>query len=155
MALACGFFAGYSQTGTCHDCSIPSFGAVTLYQVLQPGSTFGFGMEAGSWNKKNTSRFSVFLGAKMQWFNQTQNISKIDGSGDKTRFAVYAKGQFEILKRFYAELSPELVDLASFDANAGLRYVIPVTRNLALGIEPSYLVVEKQYLLNLDIHFAL
>ncbi len=155
FVLAGAFFAGYAQTGTCKDCSIPSFGAITVYQVLQPGSLVGFGFEGGTWNKKSTSRFSVFLGAKMQWFNQTPNPSKEDNSGEKTRFAVYAKGQFEVLKRFYIELSPELVNLSSFDAAVGLRYVIPVTRYLALGLEPSYLVVDKQYVVNLNVHFAL
>src|SRR5215467_12385319 len=53
---------------SCKDCFVPSFGAITIYHVAQPGSNFGFGFEGGSWNKE-LSRFSYFVGAKMQWFN--------------------------------------------------------------------------------------
>src|ERR1700733_14414180 len=53
-----------SQATSCCD---QSFGEVTLYYSVQPGSTFGFGMEGGNWNKE-ASRFSYFLGTRMQWY---------------------------------------------------------------------------------------
>jgi hypothetical protein len=154
MICLLSYLTGHSQLKDCKDCDIPSFQSVTMYYIGQPHSSFGFGMEAGKWNK-NESRFSYFLGARMQWFRLDPNSAKFSNSADNVRFSVYLKGQVRIVNRFYLELSPMFVNLTSFDAAIGLRYSYPLSDVIGIGIEPTYLAVQKEYSLNANIHFAL
>lgn len=144
----------HGQTKECRDCDISSFQAVTFYYIGQPHSSFGFGMEAGKWNKDD-SRFSYFLGARMQWFKLDPNSTKFNNVADNVRFSAYLKGQVRIVNRLYMEVSPMLVNLTNFDAAVGLRYAYPLSEVIGIGIEPTYLFVQKEYLLNANIHFAL
>jgi len=144
----------HSQSKECKDCDIPSFQSATIYYIGQPHSSFGFGIEAGKWNKSD-SRFSYFLGARMQWFRLDPNSAKFNNVADNVRFSAYVKGQVRIVNRFYLEVSPMLVNLTSFDAAIGLRYSYPLSDVIGIGIEPTYSVVQKEYLLNANIHFAL
>src|SRR5207244_3285630 len=121
--------------------------------VVQSGSVLGFGLEAGKWNKEE-SRFSYFLGTKMQWFRPTE-ASKLGNSADDLRFSVYVKGQFEILNRLYIVASPQFVNLCSFETGLGLRYSYPLSSSIGVGIEPTYSIIGRQYSLNTNIHFAL
>ncbi len=141
-----------AQTGDCSDCPL-SFGSITVYHTLQQGSNMGFGFEAGMWNKEE-NRFSYFMGAKMQWL-QASAENKKENSAENIRYSVYVKGQFEVVNRFYVNAAPEFVNLSSFEARVGLRYVLPLTKTIGLGIEPGYSFVQKQYSLNTNIHFAL
>ena len=136
------------------DCS-PSFGALSVYDVLQPGSTFGFGLEAGKWNK-DAARFSYFLGTKMQWMQQGEGLSKANGAyQENTRFTLYVKGQFRIVNRFYLVVSPGFVNLSAFETTAGLRYVFPISRVIGIGLEPSYSIVQQKFSINTNLHIAL
>ena len=146
--------SGIAQLKDCPDCYIPSFQAFTAYYILQPGSDFGFGFEAGKWNK-DASRFSYFLGAKLQWFQLDPNSDKFNNGANNIRFAVYMKGQARIVDRLYFELTPQFVDLNYFDIGLGMRYTYPLSESVGIGIEPTYLVFQKEYSLNANIHFAL
>lgn len=148
------YSTAFSQLKDCPECVVPSFQAFTIFYTLQPGSTFGFGFEAGKWNK-DASRFSYFLGGKLQWFQLNPNSDKFNNSADNIRFSVYMKGQARVVDRLYFELSPEFVNLSSFDLGFGLRYIYPLSESLGIGIEPTYSIVQKEYSLNANIHFAL
>lgn len=143
-----------AQLKDCPDCYVPSFQAFTFYYILQPGSDFGFGFEAGKWNK-DASRFSYFLGTKLQWFQFDPNSDKYNNSANNIRFSVYIKGQARVVDRLYFELTPQFVDLNFFDVGLGLRYTYPITESIGIGIEPTYLVAQKEYSMNANIHFAL
>jgi len=145
-------FSGNAQSGTCRDCFVPSFGAITLYHVTQPGTNFGLGFEAGCWNK-DESRFSYFMGAKFQWFSSSADKSQ--NNADKIHYSLYVKGQFEVINRLYIVVAPAFVNLSSFETQAGIRYVFPITKFIGVGLEPGYSIVQKQYSLNTNIHFAL
>ncbi|MFI5155530.1 MAG: hypothetical protein ACHQEM_05070, partial [Chitinophagales bacterium] len=67
----------------------------------------------------------------------------------------YLKGQARLVDRLYFELTPEFVNLTSFDLGLGLRYTYPLSESLGIGIEPTYSMVQKEYSLNANIHFAL
>jgi hypothetical protein len=137
------------------DCCIPAFGSITLYHSYQPGSVIGFGMEAGKWNKE-ASRFSYFLGTKLQWIENSESSAKSgEESKYNSRFSLYMKGQFRIIDRLYLVVSPTFVNLSSFETGAGLRYVLPISRVIGIGLEPTYSLVEKQFSINTNIHFAL
>src|SRR5580765_6312224 len=75
IALFFSISSASAQSGKCSDCFVSSFGAITVYHVAQPGTNFGFGFEAGSWNK-DESRFSYFIGTKMQWFKSSSDKSE-------------------------------------------------------------------------------
>ena len=152
IALLFSFFSGNAQSGDCRDCFVSSFGAITLYHVAQPGTNFGFGFEAGSWNK-DESPFSYFLGTKMQWFKSTTDKSQ--SNVDKIHYSFYVKGQYEVVNRLYVIVAPAFVNLSSFEAEAGVRYVFPLTKFIGVGLEPGYSFVQRQYSLNTNIHFAL
>jgi hypothetical protein len=145
-------FSGNAQSGKCGDCFVSSFGAITVYHVAQSGTNFGFGFEAGSWNK-NESPFSYFIGSKMQWFKSSGD--KNENIADKIRYSVYVKGQYEVINRLYVVVAPAFVNLSSFETQAGIRYVFPLSKFIGVGLEPGYSFVQKQYSLNTNIHFAL
>jgi hypothetical protein len=145
---------GIAQLKDCRDCYVPSFQAFTAYYILQPGSDFGFGFEAGKWNK-DASRFSYFLGSKLQWFQLNPNSDKFKDDAKNIRFTVYMKGQARVVDRLYFELTPQFVDLNFFDIGLGMRYTYPLSESVGIGIEPTYLVVQKEYSMNANIHFAL
>jgi hypothetical protein len=147
-------FSSFSvKAQSCKDCFVPSFGAITIYHVAQPGSNFGFGFEAGSWNKEQ-SRFSYFVGSKMQWFNSSADKPD-NNSTENIRFSFYIKGQVEVVNRLYIVAAPEFVNLTSFEARAGVRYIFPISNLIGIGVEPGYSFVQKQVSLNTNIHFAL
>ena len=154
MLLALKASSSMAQLKDCPDCYVPSFQAFTIYYTLQPGSDFGFGFEAGKWNK-DASRFSYFLGAKLQWFQYNPNSDKFDNIANNIRFTAYMKGQARIVDRLYFELTPQFVDLNFFDVGLGIRYTYPISESMGIGIEPTYLVVQKEYSMNVNMHFAL
>jgi len=152
IALLFSSFSVTAQSGKCGDCFVSSFGAITLYHVAQGGTNFGFGFEAGSWNK-NESPFSYFIGTKMQWFKSSGD--KDENMAEKIRYSVYVKGQYEVINRLYVVVAPAFVNLSSFETQAGIRYVFPLSKFVGVGLEPGYSFIQKQYSLNTNIHFAL
>lgn len=152
MFLFSGFLARSQANAT--NCCESSFGEVTLYYSVQPGSTTGFGMEGGNWNKES-SRFSYFLGTKMQWYQQSVSGDKINSSNNFINFYLYVKGQYKIVDELYIIATPQLLNLTSFDFAPGLRYVFPIANGLGVGLEPSYSIIQKQFTLNANIHIAL
>jgi hypothetical protein len=147
-----GLFAKSQANAT--NCCEQSFGEVTLYYTVQPGSTFGFGMEGGNWNKES-SRFSYFLGTKMFWYRQAIDGDKISSNNNFINFYLYVKGQYRILDELFIVASPQMVNLNSFDFSPGLRYVFPLGNGMGIGLEPSYSIVQKQFALSGNIHIAL
>jgi hypothetical protein len=151
--FACSSLLAKSQANATNCCD-GSFAAVTLYYSVQPGSTLGFGMEGGNWIKES-SRFSYFLGARMQWYQQSIPGDKIITNNDFTNFYLYVKAQYRIVDELYIVASPQFVNLNSFDFAPGLRYVFPIANGFGLGLEPSYSIVQKQFNLNANVHIAL
>ena len=151
--LFCYGFA-QAQDKTCKECSIPGFESVTFYYVAQPHSNFGFGMEAGHWNKEE-SRLSYFLGTKLQWFQWDPNSEKYSNRAENIHFSVYIKGQVQLVDRLYFIASPQMLNLSLFEMAAGLRYVFPISDVIGVGLEPTYSIMQKEGSLNLNVHFAL
>jgi len=148
------FFVSHAQLKDCKDCSISSFQSVTMYYIVQPGSSFGFGLEAGQWNKEG-SRFSYFLGSKMQWFRTDPGSDKFNNNANNLRFSFYLKGQAKIVNKLYLVVTPQFVNLSTFETGLGLRYTYPLSEVIGIGVEPIYSIINKEYSLNANIHLAL
>ena len=138
----------------CGACSIPSFAALTVYHTWQSGPAMGIGMEAGKW-KKDAGKFSYFLGTEMFWSEKTENNPKTTVNSKELIISFYWKGQYKIANRFYLIAQPEIVNLSSFEMRTGIRYVMPLTKIIGIGLEPGYSLIKKQWSLNTNVHFAL
>jgi hypothetical protein len=136
------------------DCCDPDFGSATLYYSVQAGSPIGFGVEAGQWNKEK-SRFSYFLGSRLQWFQETLDQTKPSNTDQTAKFYLYMKGQMRVVSGLYLVVAPELVNLSTLDATTGIRFVIPVGQIMGIGLEPTYSIVSRQFSFNTNFHFAL
>lgn len=154
MILVSFFQINVAKSQNCKLCSIPSFPSVTVYQSIQ-GNGIGFGAEAGTWNK-DASRFSYFVGTSMIWMNdKQQNGEKVMSSAKQVQLSFYLKGQYRLASQLYVIAAPGIVDLSTFDLKTGLRYVIPITSIIGIGLEPSYSLNQKQFVFNTNLHFAL
>lgn len=139
----------------CSACSIPSFPALTVYHAFQSGPAMGLGIEAGNW-KKDAGKFSYFLGMEILWPEQKETKLKTsDVISNELMISFYWKGQYKITNRLYLIAQPEVIDFSSFDLRTGIRYVMPLTKNIGIGLEPGYSLVNKQVSLQTNIHFAL
>jgi hypothetical protein len=87
--------------------------------------------------------------------NPKKESPKITGSSRELIFSFYWKGQYKIANHFYLVGQPELVNLSLFEMRTGIRYVIPITKIIGVGLEPGYSLIRKQWSLNTNIHFAL
>src|SRR4030095_14045942 len=143
------------KSQNCDLCTIPSFPSLTVYQVFQAGHGMGFGVEAGTWNK-DAGKFSYFIGTSMVW-SETNNLDiKTSTSSQKQALlSFYLKGQYKLSKHLYVIATPGIINLSFFELQTGLRYVVPVTRVIGLGIEPAYAFNQKQFALNANLHIAL
>jgi hypothetical protein len=138
----------------CNTCEVPAFAAITVYHVLQSGPAMGFGIEAGKW-KKDAGKFSYFLGTSLVWSTKVQNDRK-EAAGMRENFiSFYWKGQYQVANRFYLIGQPELVNLSSFELRAGLRYVVPLTKGVGIGLEPGYALIRRDFSIHTNIHFSL
>jgi hypothetical protein len=142
------------KSQNCNQCTIPSFPSVTVYQAFQTGHGMGFGVEAGNW-KKDAGKFSYFIGTSMVWAQNSESKIKTGGSQNQTLLSFYVKGQYKLTKHLYAIVAPGIVNLSYFDVQTGLRYVLPVSRVIGIGMEPAYAFNQKQFLVNVNLHFAL
>jgi hypothetical protein len=139
----------------CSACSIPSFAALTVYHTIQTGPGMGFGIEAGKWTK-DAGKFSYFLGTEILWSaNRERSLKGPDNNSKDQMISFYWKGQYKIANRFYLIVQPELANLSSFEMRTGIRYVMPLTKIIGIGLEPGYSFIEKQWSLNTNVHFAL
>jgi hypothetical protein len=145
--------SGSLKSQNCNQCSIPGFAALTVYQSFQTNHGMGFGVEAGTWNKE-ASRFSYFIGTSMIWtgFNTE---SKTSTTEKQALLSFYVKGQYQLSKHLYFVAAPGITDLSFFELQTGLRYVVPLTRIIGIGVEPAYAFNQKQFLVNANMHFAL
>jgi hypothetical protein len=144
------------RSQTCTSCCLSAFPVVTVYQTIQTGHGLGVGVEAGNW-KKDAGKFSYFLGTNMVWGSQNLN-SNIKGqttSASQMLLTLYVKGQYKLTDHLYVVASPGIVNLSYFDLQTGLRYVIPVSKVVGIGIEPAYSFNQKVFLLNANLHIAL
>ena len=114
----------------------------------------GFGVEAGTWNK-DAGKYSSFIGTSLVWADNTNSNEKISGSQKQLLMSFYYKGQYKLTKHLYVVAAPGIVNLSYFEFQTGLRYVVPVTRLIGIGIEPAYAFNQKQLVMNLNLHFAL
>jgi hypothetical protein len=114
----------------------------------------GFGVEAGSW-KKDAGKFSYFIGTSMVWAGNTSPENKTETSQKQVLLSLYVKGQYKLTKHLYVVASPGIVNLSYFELQAGFRYVVPLTRVIGIGIEPAYAFIQKQLVMNANLHFAL
>ena len=142
------------KSQNCNLCSIPSFPTVTVYQAFQTGHGMGFGLEAGTWNK-DAGKFSYFIGTSMVWAKDNHSDLKTSTSQKQALLSFYLKGQYKLSNHLYVIAAPGIVNLSYFELQTGLRYVVPVTRVIGIGIEPAYAFNQKQFLINANLHFAL
>lgn len=153
LLIGCFVFSN-AKSQNCNQCVIPSFPSVTVYQAFQTGHGIGFGVEAGNW-KKDAGKFSYFIGTSMVWAQNPGSKIKTDNSQNQTLLSFYVKGQYKLTKHLYAVVAPGIVNLSNFEVQTGLRYVLPVSRVIGVGIEPAYAFNQKQFLVNVNLHFAL
>jgi hypothetical protein len=153
LFISC-FGIGLAKGQNCNQCVIPSFPSVTVYQAFQTGHGIGFGVEAGNW-KKDAGKFSYFIGTSMVWAQNPESKIKTDNTQNQTLLSFYVKGQYKLTKHLYAVVAPGIVNLSYFEVQTGLRYVLPVSRVIGIGIEPAYAFNQKQFLVNVNLHFAL
>jgi hypothetical protein len=138
----------------CDECSVPSFASLTVYQTLETGPAMGFGIEAGKW-KKDAGRFSYFLGTSMIW-SGTGSVNQKTADQHKTlNITFYWKGQYRVADRVYLIAQPGMINLSSFEMRTAIRYVFPLTRVMGIGLEPGYGLINRQWSVNTNIHFAL
>jgi hypothetical protein len=142
------------KSQNCNLCSIPSFPSLTVYQSIQTGHGMGFGVEAGTW-KKDAGKFSYFFGTSMVWAQNKTNDGKTNSSQNQTYLSFYVKGQYKLTSHLYIVAAPGIVNLSYFDLHTGLRYVVPITRIIGIGIEPAYSFNQRQLVVNANMHFAL
>jgi hypothetical protein len=143
------------KSQNCNLCSIASFPSLTAYQTFQTGHGMGFGVEAGTWNK-DAGKFSYFIGTSMVWSGNNNNVNvKTSASQNQALMSFYLKGQYKLTNHLYVVAAPGIVNLSYFELQSGLRYVIPVTHIIGIGIEPAYAFNQKQFVLNANLHFAL
>ena len=142
------------KSQNCNVCCIPSFPSVTVYQAFQTGHGMGFGVEAGTWNK-DAGKYSSFIGTSLVWADNTNSNEKTSVSQKQLLMSFYYKGQYKLTKHLYVVAAPGVVNLSYFEFQTGLRYVVPVTRLIGIGIEPTYAFNQKQLVMNLNMHFAL
>jgi len=150
---SCSFFSVSAQE-KCNACSVPSFAALTLYHVLQTGSSMGVGVEAGKW-KKDAGKFSYFLGTSLVWADPGSRNQKTSDSYKELNISFYWKGQFKVAERFYLIAEPELINLSAFEMRTAIRYVFPLTKIMGIGLEPGYALINRQWSVNTNLHFAL
>ena len=137
------------------DCSNPSFDAVTIYYLYQPGTTFGVGAETGPWHGEEDSRFSYFFGMYLLQYGFTYKQTKESAYTSAANIGLYAKGQFRVADHFYITASPEFVNFQSFEFRTALRLTFNVSQYLGIGFEPGYTMIGKSYSIATNIHFAL
>ncbi len=142
------------KSQNCSLCCVPSFPELTVYQTVQTGHGLGFGIEAGNW-QKDAGKFSYFLGTNMVWSQNTNSNIKNNSSQNQMLLSLYVKGQYKITNHLFAVAAPAVINLSYFDFQTGLRYVIPVTKEVGVGIEPAYSFNQKVVVVNLNLHFAL
>jgi len=143
------------KSQNCDLCKIQSFPSLTVYQAFQTGHGMGFGVEAGTWNK-DAGKFSYFIGTSLVWADNTNTkIKTATTSPSQTMLSFYLKGQYQLMNHLYAVAAPGIVNLSYFEFQAGLRYVLPISRIVGVGIEPAYAFGQKQLVVNANMHFAL
>jgi hypothetical protein len=155
MITLCSLSFSELKSQNCNLCSIPSFPSVTVYSVFQTGHGMGFGVEAGTW-KKDAGKFSYFIGTNLVWADSSNN-SKIKTSmaQNQAMLSFYLKGQYKLMNHLYLVAAPGIVNLSYLELQTGLRYVIPLTKVIGIGIEPAYAFNQKQFVVNANLHFAL
>lgn len=142
------------KSQNCSLCCVPSFPSLTVYSAMQTGHGLGFGVEGGTW-KKDAGKFSYFFGTSMVWSQNSNASVKTSSLQNQTFLSFYVKGQYKLANHLYVVAAPGIANLTYFEFQTGLRYVIPLTRVLGIGIEPAYAFNQKQFLLNTNLHFAL
>ena len=154
VTIGCFSFSAL-KSQNCNLCKIGSFPSVTVYQAFQTGHGMGFGVEAGTW-KKDAGKFSYFIGTSLVWANNSNTkIKTTTPAANQTLLSFYLKGQYQLTNHLYAIAAPGIVNLTYFEFQTGLRYVIPLTRVIGIGVEPAYAFGQKQFVVNANMHFAL
>ena len=92
---------------------------------------------------------------RMKKASSSGTNEKTSSSQKQLLMSFYYKGQYKLTKHLYVVAAPGIVNLSYFEFQTGLRYVVPVTRLIGLGIEPAYAFNQKQLVMNVNVHFAL
>ncbi|HEY4935884.1 MAG TPA: hypothetical protein VII44_04855 [Puia sp.] len=153
IIISC-FQYGELKSQNCNLCSIPSFPSLTVYQTFQTGHGMGFGVEAGTWNK-DAGKFSYFIGTSMIRAGNTNSEVKTGISQNQVLLSFYVKGQYKLTNHLYVVAAPGITNLSYFELQTGLRYVVPITRTIGIGVEPVYAFNQRQFVVNANLHFAL
>jgi len=114
----------------------------------------GFGVEAGTWNK-DAGKFSYFIGTSMIRAGNTNSEVKTGISQNQVLLSFYVKGQYKLTNHLYVVAAPGITNLSYFELQTGLRYVVPITRTIGIGVEPVYAFNQRQFVVNANLHFAL
>jgi hypothetical protein len=155
LVIVCCFSVSELKSQNCDLCKIASFPSVTVYQAFQTGHGIGFGVEAGTW-KKDAGKFSYFIGTSMVWADNSNTKVKTQASAaNQAMLSFYLKGQYQLTNHLYAVAAPGIVNLTYFEFQTGLRYVVPLSHVIGIGVEPAYAFGQKQFVLNANMHFAL
>jgi hypothetical protein len=154
IILSCFSFSEL-KSQNCDLCKIQSFPSLTVYQAFQTGHGMGFGVEAGTWNK-DAGKFSYFIGTSLVWADNTNpKIKTGTVNPSQTLLSFYVKGQYQLMNHLYIVAAPGIVNLSYFEFQSGIRYVVPISRIVGVGIEPAYAFGQKQLAVNVNLHFAL
>lgn len=153
--ILCCFSFQEIKSQNCDLCKISSFPSITVYQAFQTGHGMGFGVEAGSW-KKDAGKFSYFIGTSLVWASNNNTKIKTESAAiNQTLLSFYFKGQYKLTSHLYAIAAPGVVNLSYLEFQTGLRYVIPLSRVIGIGVEPAYAFGQRQFIVNANMHFAL
>jgi hypothetical protein len=155
LFIVCCFSFNELKSQNCDLCKISSFPSITVYQAFQTGHGMGFGVEAGNW-KKDAGKFSYFIGTSLVWNNNSNTKIKTQSPTiNQTLLSFYLKGQYQLTSHLYAIAAPGIVNLTYFELQTGLRYVVPLSKVIGIGVEPAYAFSQKQFVVNANMHFAL
>jgi len=145
---------GTAQDGDCAACAV--FPSLTVYHTIQNGPGNGIGFEAGTW-KKAPESVSFFFGSSLVW-QAAQSETEKTGPGSAYKpvnMTMYVKGQVALGNKLYAVVQPGIQNLSLFTLKTGLRYVIPLSNKVGIGLEPNYSVFQNVLAFNTNLHIAL
>ena len=94
---------------------------------------------------KKTPANSVILSERV-WYGADNSNTKIKTQQlrtNQTLLSFYLKGQYQLTNHLYAVAAPGIVNLTYFEFQTGLRYVIPLSHVIGIGVEPAYAFGQK------------
>ena len=138
-----------------YDKCASSVSLITVYYAVEAHTKFGFGFEMGMQGVE--SRVGYFAGLQFQKMSDSYFVK--DTASFRLRSALYLKGSYRINDdpsgkgSLFLIASGSLSVQTGFDAKPALRFVLPLSENKAVGVEPSYSLRYKTVSLNVLVIF--